>query len=240
MRQRAFTLIELLTVIGIISVLTAIALPAGSAVRKQAWKCLCASNLRQVGNSILLYTQDHRGRLPDVIEPMWTTLPTQGKIDMSIDPRTDPRSFLSVMKPYGVTPDLLTCPAAVMQVINDPSQEPIQTYRISSSNNADGIPKRIEQFYLPGGDIDYFYSLKYLNGRKYDVDHVMLRSVSGVMRGVKFRGAGPFYLARDFVKAQTKGWITTYTPPHNKQFNQLKLDMTVSLEKDLTPISASP
>lgn len=63
--RRAFTLIELLTVIAIIGILAAILIPTVAAVRKKARKAECASNLHQLGMAINLYTNDNKGKLPD-------------------------------------------------------------------------------------------------------------------------------------------------------------------------------
>jgi prepilin-type N-terminal cleavage/methylation domain-containing protein/prepilin-type processing-associated H-X9-DG protein len=58
---KAFTLVELLVVLAIISVLIAILLPALSRVREQARSVACLSNLRQIGIGMLGYSADHRG-----------------------------------------------------------------------------------------------------------------------------------------------------------------------------------
>ncbi|MCY2955273.1 MAG: type II secretion system protein [Planctomycetota bacterium] len=63
-KHKAFTLVELLVVIGIIAVLIAILLPALSRVKRQSYRVACASNMRQVGIALLGYANDHRGALP--------------------------------------------------------------------------------------------------------------------------------------------------------------------------------
>ncbi len=62
--KSGFTLVELLVVIGIISVLIAMLLPALNKAREAANRVACASNLRQMGQGVMLYTNEYRGYLP--------------------------------------------------------------------------------------------------------------------------------------------------------------------------------
>ena len=59
----AFTLVELLVVIGIIVVLIGMLLPSLSRSRQAANSVTCQSNLRQIGLSMLMYADEHDGFL---------------------------------------------------------------------------------------------------------------------------------------------------------------------------------
>ncbi len=61
---RDFTLIEMLVVIAIISILSAILMPALIKARDTALSVSCQSNLRQLGMGVKLYSDDNRGWLP--------------------------------------------------------------------------------------------------------------------------------------------------------------------------------
>jgi prepilin-type N-terminal cleavage/methylation domain-containing protein len=63
-RARAFTLVELLVVIGIIALLVAILLPALRRAKEAANSAQCSSNQRQLMMGFLMFANEHKGHLP--------------------------------------------------------------------------------------------------------------------------------------------------------------------------------
>jgi len=110
-RNKAFTLIELLTVIAIIGILAAILIPVVGKVRESARAAQCLSNIRQVGLAMLTYANENDG-----------ILPTSGGLDEGEIAATDwilwrrPEEQIrhSALVPYlggSFTPDIYRCPS---------------------------------------------------------------------------------------------------------------------------------
>lgn len=62
--RRAFTLVELLVVLGIVVVLISLLMPVFSRVREAADRTNCLSNLRQINNVLHLYALANQDRVP--------------------------------------------------------------------------------------------------------------------------------------------------------------------------------
>jgi len=86
-RHNAFTLVELLVVVGIIGALVAILLPALGAARRQARSVACTSNLHQLGVAFTMYRMENHGRCFRYVDQspreLWVPLlqPHLGNID---------------------------------------------------------------------------------------------------------------------------------------------------------------
>src|SRR5437762_602216 len=118
-RRRAFTLIEVLVVIGIIAILMAIILPTMERVRHRAYIADCASNLRQIGQALVSYCNENRGNYPRTRYVPGAPL-TKGTGTTAIDPFVAPPTgpaandvtapWFLLMRTQKLPPLIMLCP----------------------------------------------------------------------------------------------------------------------------------
>lgn len=145
----AFTLVELLVVIGILAVLGSLLFPVMKRVREKAASSACLSNLKQIGVAAFQYANDNDGYLPSLRGSDWDiSWPAQLKNGGYInDPRVftcptarvDERStFTGAQEGYGSNPP---CDYAINAMIGGdgvffPKSDPDKTLKPSFPSEA--------------------------------------------------------------------------------------------------------
>lgn len=99
MKRSAFTLIELLAVIGIIVVLVAILFPVFARARESARRASCLSNLKQIGLAGMQYAADYDSCLPPAV------------MAFGGNPGVNTQTFVDLLQPYIKNLQMFVCPS---------------------------------------------------------------------------------------------------------------------------------
>jgi type II secretory pathway pseudopilin PulG len=106
--RAAFTLIELLIIIGIIAVVVGLTFPALSALRSRAQRIQCSANLRTIYLATELYVQQNGS---------WPQIGTDDEDDFG-------NGWIAALKPFGVSENTWICPTNQNQLGNPDISDP--------------------------------------------------------------------------------------------------------------------
>jgi len=121
--RRAFTLVELLVVIGVVAVLIALLMPALNKARESSRRVNCMSNLRQLSVAWLSYAQAHKGEMPLAENQLGVGWADPGNTDEDI--------VKGLLYPWVPDPRVYRCP-------NDPTEKNRRSYSINTYCNGAG------------------------------------------------------------------------------------------------------
>jgi len=178
-RRSAFTLLELLTVIAILTLLMGILIPSLTAARRQAKANVCLSKMKGISTAFTIYLNENKEHFPPVRLPkLYPTAPDtpeyaneyqaksprwQWFLENDSGPVIDPKPMARLKRPWGdeeagmgkrtttMTIDVFTCPALdAEEFANDISDGAYgYNYQYLGNTRQDTDPKRWDNFSVP-------------------------------------------------------------------------------------------
>lgn len=105
-RRDAFTVMELIVVVGVIMVLAGLAFAVYMHAKAKGGQATCANNLRELGQTLLMYAQDNGGYLPPYKNAVWH----RNWIERIGDAYPAPDLLWASISPYVKTRAICYCP----------------------------------------------------------------------------------------------------------------------------------
>ena len=159
-RTDAFTILELLVVIGIIMLLAALLFPVFASARRSARMTTCTSNLHQIDLALRMYLEDYNGALP-----------LTSMIDTRMTTWEDP------IKSYTKNVDIYHCPEGRRELLTD--------YFLRSANLPEARLDNRTWLFAPDNVLAFcpsHYVIKNGSSRPTSGEYIVLRANGSVKR----------------------------------------------------------
>ena len=118
--QRGFTYVDMLVLAALLIVGVAVLLPSLNRPRcGGSSRVKCASNLKQIGLAMLLYSNENRGQYPRAyyvsggeVKPVWGTGTTSADPFTGPDPNDVSAAMFLLLRTQDITSEVFTCPSS--------------------------------------------------------------------------------------------------------------------------------
>ncbi len=203
----AYTFVDVLIVVSLIPLLGLGCLYSGCRSRETANRVKCASNLRQIGQALLLYANENHGAYPRTTyvpgpdpKPIWGTGANGKDPFASVAPNDVSAAMFMLLRTQDITAEVFTCPSsnAVKDTLGGGTNAPIDRSNFTDINNnlsyglhnpyvKDGvIPKDDKTYWTSNMSAEFAVAADISPGIAGAVDNVFKPTTTSSAKDMKF------------------------------------------------------